>query len=427
MAAHLSMLGHEVTLHTRNEVKAKVLRAIGGIRLVGRINGTGYVSRYTSDMAEAVTGAEIIMITTVANAHRDVALKMAPYLSDGQIVVLNPGRTGGASEFRRALDDCRFSRRIFLVEAQTLVYACRIIEDGLVNIVGVKENVLAAALPAADTDKALNRIREIFPCFHPAHNVLETSLENIGAVFHPSIILFNAAAIERGEKFYFYRDITQGVVRFIERLDAERTATVLAEVARMERHTLEGQALDLGWVRDGRWDVTPDDYLYMVRSKTAWYTVASPLRLGALAAGGPRETADGLERVGLPAGLAFQLQDDLLNLVGDAEAQGKDFRSDITEGKRTLAVVWALAHLGDADRDELVALLGSHVTGTAEKDRAVGLIERGGGVERCRELARECADEARGAADDLARDGRISVEARDLLCSMADFFVERAS
>ena len=224
MAAHLSMLGHEVTLHTRNEVKAKVLRAIGGIRLVGRINGTGYVSRYTSDMAEAVTGAEIIMITTVANAHRDVALKMAPYLSDGQIVVLNPGRTGGVFEFRRALDDCRFSRRIFLVEAQTLVYACRIIEDGLVNIVGVKENVLAAALPAADTDEALNRIREIFPCFHPAHNVLETSLENIGAVFHPSIILFNAAAIERGEKFYFYRDITQGVVRFIERLDAERLA-----------------------------------------------------------------------------------------------------------------------------------------------------------------------------------------------------------
>ena len=88
----------------------------------------------------------------------------------------------------------------------------------------VKENVLAAALPAADTDEALNRIREIFPCFHPAHNVLETSLENIGAVFHPSIILFNAAAIERGEKFYFYRDITQGVVRFIERLDAERLA-----------------------------------------------------------------------------------------------------------------------------------------------------------------------------------------------------------
>ena len=212
-----------------------------------------------------------------------------------------------------------------------------------------------------------------------------------------------------------------------EGLDAERKALVLDEVARMERHTLEGQALDLGWVRDARWDVTPDDYLYMVRSKTAWYTVASPLRLGALAAGGSRETADGLERAGLPAGLAFQIQDDLLNLVGDAAAQGKDFRSDITEGKRTLAVVWALAHLEAEKRDELVALLGSHTTDASELDRAVELIELGGGLAHCRELAHAYVDEARQAADALARDGLITVEARDLLCSMADFFVERVS
>ena len=212
-----------------------------------------------------------------------------------------------------------------------------------------------------------------------------------------------------------------------KRLDPERTALVLEEMARMERHTLEGQALDLGWVRDGRWDVTPDDYLYMVRSKTAWYTVASPLRLGALAAGGSLATADGLERVGLPAGLAFQIQDDLLNLVGDAATQGKDFRSDITEGKRTLAVVWALSHLEEPLRDELVGLLDAHVTDAGEKNRAVELIELGGGTEHCRELARTYTDEAKRAACDLAKAGRITVEARDLLCSMADFFVERAS
>ena len=210
-------------------------------------------------------------------------------------------------------------------------------------------------------------------------------------------------------------------------LDDGRKVRVLAELARMERHTLEGQALDLGWVRDARWDVTPDDYAYMVGSKTAWYTVASPLALGALAAGGSDETVRGLVEVGRPAGLAFQIQDDLLNLVGDAEAQGKDFRSDITEGKRTLAVVWALAHLGEPERAELVALLGSHVTGAAEKDRAVELIERGGGIERCRELARRHTDEAKRAALALAEGGRITVEARDLLRSMADFFVERAS
>ncbi|WP_455138250.1 polyprenyl synthetase family protein [Thermophilibacter sp.] len=209
-------------------------------------------------------------------------------------------------------------------------------------------------------------------------------------------------------------------------LDDGRRLRAIGEVIRMERHTLEGQALDLGWVRDARWDLTPDDYLYMVTSKTAWYSAAVPLRVGALVGGGTEEAASGLEEVGLAAGVAFQLQDDLLNLVGDAEAQGKDLRSDVTEGKRTLAVVWALAHLGEADRAELVGLLGSRTTDAAELARAVELIERGGGIERCRQLAAERARQARGGARELARDGQITVEAGELLASMADFFVERA-
>lgn len=109
--------------------------------------------------------------------------------------------------------------------------------------------------------------------------------------------------------------------------------------------------------RDGRWDVTSSDYLYMIEGKTAWYTVASPLFIGAISAGADEEAASGLIELGRPAGLAFQLQDDLLNLVGDADTQGKDFRSDITEGKRTLAVVWALEHLAPEPRAELVSLL----------------------------------------------------------------------
>ena len=217
------------------------------------------------------------------------------------------------------------------------------------------------------------------------------------------------------------------VVLSDDRLDADRKLRALADLALMERHTLEGQALDLGWVRDGRWDVSPEDYLYMVTSKTAWYSAAMPLHVGAIAGGGPADAADGLLEVGLAAGEAFQLQDDLLNLTGDAEAQGKDFRSDITEGKRTLAVVWALAHLDGQNRDELIGLLDGQVTDARDLGRAVELIERGGGIEHCRELAWERAGEARRAAHGLAQSGRISVEARDLLCSMADFFVERAS
>lgn len=210
-----------------------------------------------------------------------------------------------------------------------------------------------------------------------------------------------------------------------EGLPADRRLRVLSELMHMERHTLEGQALDLGWARDCRWDVTSDDYLYMIDGKTAWYTVASPLYAGALAAGADPNAAHDLIEIGLPAGLAFQLQDDLLNLVGDADAQGKDFRSDITEGKRTLAVVYALGNLDAARRDELVDLLESGTTDESKLGRAVELIEMGGGIEHCRALARAKTIEAQERARELAARGAITTEAAGLLVSMADFFINR--
>lgn len=215
------------------------------------------------------------------------------------------------------------------------------------------------------------------------------------------------------------------VVLADEGLDPARRLAVLSELVRMERHTLEGQALDLGWARDGRWDVTCDDYVYMVTSKTAWYSAALPLYIGAIAGGAGKDDAEGLVDLGLHAGVAFQIQDDLLNLVGNAAAQGKDFRSDVTEGKRTLAVVWALEHLGEAERGELVALLESGTTDEGRLARAVELIEAGGGIAHCREAASREAIAAKERAAELERQGLVSSEAHELLDSMADFFVQR--
>lgn len=215
------------------------------------------------------------------------------------------------------------------------------------------------------------------------------------------------------------------VVLADEGLDPARRLAVLSELVRMERHTLEGQALDLGWARDGRWDVTCDDYVYMVTSKTAWYSAALPLYIGAIAGGADKDDAEGLVDLGLHAGVAFQIQDDLLNLVGNAAAQGKDFRSDVAEGKRTLAVVWALEHLGEAERGELVALLESGTADEGRLARAVELIEAGGGIAHCREVASREAIAAKERAAGLERQGLVSPEAHELLDSMADFFVQR--
>lgn len=224
MAGHLSLLGHEVCLYARNKIIIEGLKDKGGILLEGKINGFGRIHKITDDLKTAVVGVDIIMVVTTANAHFTLAQELADFLEDGQIIILNPGRTGGALEFKEGLLHKKCSKRIYLAEAQTLIYACRIKETGVVNIIGVKDRVLLSAIPAIDTTHVLQSVASIYPCFISAKNVMITSLENIGAIFHPSVLLFNAASIERGGMFYFYREMTSSVGNFIEELDKERLA-----------------------------------------------------------------------------------------------------------------------------------------------------------------------------------------------------------
>lgn len=189
----------------------------------------------------------------------------------------------------------------------------------------------------------------------------------------------------------------------------------------MEEHTLEGQALDLGWAQNERWDITSAQYLFMSRAKTAYYSAAYPLVLGALIGGAPDNTLQVLKEFGLKTGLAFQLQDDLLNLIGNAEAQGKDYRSDITEGKRTLAVVYALEHLSEPDKTELISILSAHTTDTLLLARAVKLMKDANALEFVHTYALSLVAEAKN----ILNTATLTEDARDTLLSMADFFVNR--
>ncbi|MBQ6395177.1 MAG: polyprenyl synthetase family protein [Atopobiaceae bacterium] len=212
-------------------------------------------------------------------------------------------------------------------------------------------------------------------------------------------------------------------------LSADLKIALLEELERMMKRTLEGQALDLGYARDGRWDISPADYLEVAALKTAHYSCATPLVCGAMIAHADPATIDALRSFGMRSGLAFQIQDDLLNIVGDAAAQGKDFRSDITEGKRTLMVTEALERLAaagtsDADglRNELIGILSSQETDPERLERAVGIMSSCGAIDAARGKAESLIASAIEALDVIP----LSDEARELLVSMADFFVRRA-
>ena len=116
----------------------------------------------------------------------------------------------------------------------------------------------------------------------------------------------------------------------------------------MARLTVDGQARELGWQRDGRTDLTPDDYLDLIMRKTCWYTTLLPLRVGALI--GARGDVDlaAMLRFGFFLGAAFQIRDDVLNLTGSVARYGKEPLGDLREGKRTLMVIHLLAAAGAA-------------------------------------------------------------------------------
>ncbi|HET60193.1 MAG TPA: NADP transhydrogenase subunit alpha [Chloroflexi bacterium] len=222
IAGLLASQGHSIRLWNRSPDRLNPIKAKGYIDLTGIFSVRGKIDLITECLEECVQDVDIIMVATTADAHRELAQALCPFLQEGQIIVLNPGRTGGALEVRHVFNQYALSQNIYVAEAQSLVFACRIEGPATVRVIGIKDYVPVAALPCRDTEYVLSCIRQLFPCFVSSPHVLYTSFENIGAIFHPTVILFNAAAIERSEEFLFYQDMTPSIAEFLVQLDQER-------------------------------------------------------------------------------------------------------------------------------------------------------------------------------------------------------------
>ena len=223
MAGYLALQGFKVNLYNRTKERIKLLMKDPRIELTGCVEGTGLLNIVTDNIREAIRDADIIMVTIPAVGHYHLAKIMQPYLRDGQIIVLNPGRTGGALEVYGTLRKYGCEREIIVAEAQTFIYACRATGPQSARIFSVKKEVALAAIPSAYTRKVINFLSEAYPQFVPAKDVMETSLNNFGAIFHPAPTLLNSSHIERGQPFdYYLEGIAPSVGRMLEKLDEER-------------------------------------------------------------------------------------------------------------------------------------------------------------------------------------------------------------
>ncbi|MBI4582184.1 MAG: NAD/NADP octopine/nopaline dehydrogenase family protein [Planctomycetes bacterium] len=230
MAAHLAVTGCKVNLFNRTPGRIEAVRARGGIDVDGEVSGFAALNAATADPAEAMDNCDVLMIVVPATGHREMAEIIAPHIKDGQILVLNPGRTGGAFEVHTVIRKINPHAHPYIAEAETLLYAARATNPGQVHIFSIKNSVPLATLPTYHITDILPVIRKALPQFIPGDNVLKTSLNNIGAVFHPAITLLNAGRIEdtHGDFEYYIEGVTPAVARVLEAIDEERVAVAAA-------------------------------------------------------------------------------------------------------------------------------------------------------------------------------------------------------
>jgi geranylgeranyl diphosphate synthase type II len=210
-----------------------------------------------------------------------------------------------------------------------------------------------------------------------------------------------------------------------KRLGPEKTLAVMEEFSRMVNQTTEGQHMELGWVLSRRWDLGVKDYYEMCTRKTSWYTVASPCRLGAIVAGAGADVLESLKDFGISLGIAFQIQDDALNLVGNQKKYGKAKSDDILEGKRTLILLHLLATASQSERDRVISIMNKsrEAKTAADVSYVLSMIDKYDAVGFARKRAHELLKESLATLKGIKWKG--DTGAVELLTSFARFAVER--
>jgi opine dehydrogenase len=229
-AADLGRRGYRVRLHARNAERLAPLRERGGIEAHGVQHGLVLIDLMTTDLGDAVRGADLIMPVVPSVAHAPYARALAGLLAEDQPIFLNPGHTGGGLHLLHELRGAGHTAPVKCCEAVTLTYITRMEGPALVNIYSYTRRLRFAALPGHCTKQMFDLVRPLYPDIVMATNVLETGLNNINAVFHPPGMLMNAGWIERHRgDFLFYREgITASVGRVTGAVDAERLAVARA-------------------------------------------------------------------------------------------------------------------------------------------------------------------------------------------------------
>ncbi|MDR2174782.1 MAG: polyprenyl synthetase family protein [Synergistaceae bacterium] len=202
--------------------------------------------------------------------------------------------------------------------------------------------------------------------------------------------------------------------------DAERKIEALSVFHAAQLNTMDGEMLDVLLSRVKDYD-DENGILKIASLKTAWYTIAGPMQLGAVLAGGPPDLLRCMEDFGLSLGVAFQLKDDILGIRAAEKEIGKSNTSDIAEGKVTLLIRHALKNASADDRRRLREIYGHPSVSEADRETVQEIFSSTGAFDAAARRAERCLCEAKRLIPGMAR----SAEHAALLTQLSDMMFLR--
>ena len=230
LAAHLAISGVEVRLCNRSTFRLQAIRDAGGITLTGAVEGFGLVSMLTDSVAEAVDDVDVVAVTVPSPALPHFAGDLAETTSDDQLILLDPGHSGGALYLAAEMERRGGRRNRRICQLSTASHGSRLTGPASVGVFGLAR-VTLASIPIDATEDCYSVIDELLPGqVDTAASVLELDMANMNAVMHPAQMVANASWIEAtAGDFHVYQEGSgRAVSRVIEAVDAERLAIAAA-------------------------------------------------------------------------------------------------------------------------------------------------------------------------------------------------------
>jgi len=176
----------------------------------------------------------------------------------------------------------------------------------------------------------------------------------------------------------------------------EKTFAIMEEFSKMLNRTVLGQTIEIKWAQENKKNLTDDDVLLILESKTGYYTVAGPMREGAIIAGAGKEQLDKIYEFGKLTGYCFQIKDDLLDLTSDFCGQKKQCGNDIYEGKRTIMLAHLMRTIKGKDKEKLekIMMKNRQEKGSNEVNWVIEKMRECGSLEYADNLMKKFATEA---------------------------------